>query len=70
MRDRRLVIADDCTERFPDVQRAWAKLRSLGSLYDDSQIKHTLPLPIGVKGWCVGRANATLTRSSVTKTTK
>ena len=62
--DGALVIADDCTERFPDVQRAWAKLQSLGSLHGDSQIKHALPEPIGVKGWCVGRANATLTRSA------
>ena len=33
--DGALIIADDCTQRFPDVLRAWAKLRSLGWLYDD-----------------------------------
>lgn len=62
--DGALVIADDCSGRFPDVMRAWAKLRSLGWLYDDWQINYTMPQPVGLKGWCVGRANATFARST------
>ena len=62
--DGALIIADDCTQRFPDVLRAWAKLRSLGWLYDDWQVNYTLAAPVGIKGWCVGRANGKLARST------
>ena len=62
--DGALIIADDCTQRFPDVLRAWAKLRSLGWLYDDWQVNYTLAAPVGIKGWCVGRANGKLARSA------
>ena len=53
--DDAIIIADDCTVRFPAVRQAWRDLLATGRIQD--AWNHTLyaPAPHGHKGWCVGR---------------
>ena len=53
--DDAVIIADDCTGRFPAVQRAWIKLLETGQIQDAWNRTLVAPPPGGVKGWCVGR---------------
>ena len=50
-----VVIADDCTPRFPPVQAAWRQTVAAGKVADEWNVSIALPKPAGLKGWCVGR---------------
>lgn len=62
--DGAIIIADDCTTRFPMVQVAWRHLLqtgvSSGRIEEPYNRTINMPPPGGLKGWCVGR----YTRSS------
>lgn len=49
-----VIIADDCSARFPAVQYAWRKLIKEGLIADMFNRTLVTPPPGGLKGWCVG----------------
>ena len=50
-----IIVADDCTDRFPEVSQAWWSLVKSGQLTHETYRTLELPPPAGRKGWCVGR---------------
>ena len=61
-----VIVADDCTTRFPRVPVAWTAFVNAGIIVPDRQRTNTpygrmevrKPEPVGLKGWCVGWFNA------------
>ena len=56
-RESAIIIADDCTERHTLVMRAWRHMVDSGFIVHDYNQTFHLPMPAGLKGWCVGRYN-------------
>lgn len=59
------LFADDCTNRFPEVRKAFAGLARDGSVqsnYTRSWVR--MPFPAGLKGWCYGKVNAAAVRKA------
>lgn len=52
--DGAIIIADDCTRRFPAVQAAWRDLLAAGRIDHAWNRTIVAPPPGGLKGWCVG----------------